>query len=122
MVYVSYSHRIIVDQPFIKWVANNSEKKSSIISKMLRININSQEHPKENIAICDMDFEKLCEENIIKDKDTIRGCVFPFNINEKIDGINKTEFPEELVRLIMGVVLTKEKPYQVVLLTTKEGK
>jgi len=122
MVSVSYSHRIIVDCNFVRWISTSLDKKSTIISKMLRININSKEHPKENILISDMDFDKLCTENVIKDKDMIRGCMFPFNIDKKIEGVNKERLPEELIRLVMGVILTTEEPYQVILLTTKNGK
>src|SRR3989344_6750353 len=109
MVSVSYSHRIIVDCNFVRWISTSLDKKSTIISKMLRININSKEHPKENILISDMDFDKLCTENVIKDKDMIRGCMFPFNIDKKIEGVNKERLPEELIRLVMGVILTTEE-------------
>lgn len=124
MVYVSYSHRILIDYPFIKWISENSDKKSIIINRMLRINQNSKEHKKENIIILEKDFKKLCEENIIKDKDMIRGGVFPFKFNE--DWLNDIadgeEIDDALIRLILGVMITKEKPFQSVLLTTKEGK
>jgi len=124
VVYVSYSHRILIDYSFIKWISENVEKKGTIISRMLRINQNSKEHKKENIVIWEKDFNKLCEENIIKDKDTIRGSVFPLEIGEDllkniIDGEN---IDDSLIRLILGVIMTKEKPFQSVLLTTKEEK
>lgn len=125
MVYVSYSHRIIIDYHFIKWISEKCDNKSIIISRMLRINQNSKEHKKENILILEEDFNKLCEEGIIKDKDMIRGCVFPFEMNKELlkditdgDGIKEML----LVRLILGVMITKEKPFQSILLTTKEAK
>ena len=121
MVYVSYSHRIIMDYDFIKWISQ-SQQKSMIISKMLRININSKEHRKQNIIILEQDFDELCKEGIIKDKDTIRGGVSPFNINEEMGDLVDKKLPLETLRMITGVVLTRRKPFQAVLLTTKEGK
>ena len=41
------------------------------IKKMLRININSKEHPRENVVISENDFDKLCSGGVIKDKDII---------------------------------------------------
>lgn len=68
MVAVSYSHRIIVDYDYIVWLATH-EKKVSVISKLLRINANSKEHPRENVVIFQNDFKNLCDKKIIKDKD-----------------------------------------------------
>jgi len=121
MVSCSYSHRIIVDCDFIRWLST-SQQKSMIISKMLRININSKEHKKQNIIILEKDFESLCKEGIIKDKDTIRGGVSPFDINEELGDLTDKELTMEALRLITGVVLTRRKPFQMVLLTTTEGK
>ena len=121
MVRVSYSHRIILDHHFVRWLSKIANKKD-VISKLLRININSREHPKENVLISEKDFEDLCNEGIIKDKDTIRGCMSPYhNIDEKL-GENLKDLPKELERLILGVILTKEEPFQVILITTKDGK
>ena len=90
---------------------------------MLRINQNSKEHKKKNILILDKDFDDLVKEGIIKDKDMIRGGMFPFEFEEDLleritggDGIKET-----LIRLILGVLVTGEKPFQSVLLTTKQG-
>ncbi|MEK6761065.1 MAG: hypothetical protein AABX93_04035 [Nanoarchaeota archaeon] len=121
MVFVSYSHRIIVDCDFIRWLSTQQQK-SAIISKMLRININSKENKKQNIIILEKDFEDLCNEGIIKDKDTIRGGVSPFDINEELGDLASKDLPIETLRLITGVVLTRRKPFQMVLLTTTEGK
>ena len=126
MVLVSYSHRLIVDYSFIKWVSE-SGKKPELIKKLLRININSKEHPRENIIILEQDFDSLCKDNVIKDKDTIRGCVLPFNLKERLDGVLEGEIDFstlslEMQRLVLGVFLTKENPFQVILITTKELK
>ncbi len=120
MVSCSYSHRIIVDCDFIRWLST-SQQKSIIISKMLRININSRENKKQNIIILEKDFEDLCNEGIIKDKDTIRGGISPFDINKEF-GLADKNLPIEALRLITGVVLTRRKPFQMILLTTSEGK
>ncbi len=122
MVYISYSHRILVDYSFIKWISQSSDKKGVIIAKMLRINQNSKEHKKENILILEEDFDRLCQDGIIKDKDTIRGCLHPFEMNKDMlknipikEGVDSME-----ARLILGVLMTKEKPFQSILFTTKE--
>lgn len=116
----------MVDYSFIKWISE-SGKKSELIKKMLRININSKEHPRENIIISDIDYEELCKDGIIKDRDIIRGCVLPFNLKDKLDGVldegvEIQKLPLEFQRLIIGTFLTKETPFQTILLTTKEFK
>jgi hypothetical protein len=122
MVRVSYSHRLVVDYEFIKWLSK-SDKKTFLISKMLRLNINSLEHPKQNILVSERDFKKLCEEKIIKDKDIIKGCITPWNIKDKLDEkIDMPKIPEEFERLIIGVLSTREKPFQTMLITTKASK
>ncbi len=66
MVYVSYSHRILIDYHFIKWISEKCDNKSIIISRRLRINQNSKEHKKENILIIEEDFKLL--ENYLNEK------------------------------------------------------
>jgi len=128
MVYVSYSHRILIDPPFVKWISQNRENKSIIISKMLRINQNSKEHKKENIVILKEEFNKLCEDGIIKDQDTIRGGMCPVDFDRELltkitDSVGvEIEADDDFVRLILGVLMTSRKPFQVVILTTEEGK
>ena len=125
MVSVSYSHRLIVDYEFIKWLSSSGEKVMAI-TRMLRINVNSKEHPRENVVILEEDFEKLCREGIIKDKDILRGCLMPINLKEKLDGVGESldveSASEELKRLVIGVLLTGESPFQSILLTTNSFK
>ena len=121
MVYVSYSRRIIVDDEFIVWLSK-SPQKAMFISKMLRINQNSKEHKKKNIIILEEDFKKLCDDKIIKDKDIIKGGMYPFDIKEEL-GINPgNNINIYGLRLLSGVILSRSKPYQTVLLTTKENR
>ncbi len=120
MVYVSYSHRLIVDYDFIVWLSN-SPQKTNLVSKMLRINQNSKEHKKKNIVILEEDFKKLCVDNIVKDKDVIRGGMAPFDVKEEL-GISTAGLNLEVLRLLSGVILARSKPYQTILLTTKEKK
>jgi len=124
MVFVSYTHRLLIDEKFVRWLKDNPDKKSSVISKLLRININSKEHRKKNVLIYDKDFSKLCDEGIIKDKEMIRGALTPMCLSEMIpNNHDKLEpLPDDLKRLVIGVALTDEKPFNSILLTTKESK
>jgi len=53
--------------------------------------------------ILEKDFNKLCEENIIKDKDMIRGGVFPFEVSEDLlkNIIDGEDIDDTLIRLIL---------------------
>ena len=120
MVLVSFSYRIIVDCEFVRWMSG-LQNKSMVISKMLRINQNSLEHKKENILIMGKDFADLCSDGTIKDKDTIRGGICPFDNNKEL-GISDGKLSTEATRLLTGVILARQKPFRTILLTTKEGK
>ena len=129
MVYVSYSHRLIVDYEFIKCLSKH-DKKASVISKMLRININSKEHPKNNIVISQtigtavnytLNFDnpetvKLCELLLLEKKRLLSGYV-------KLYGDSLQKFESAELIILFGSVLTKKEYRDVdVLFVTKKSK
>lgn len=65
------------------------------------------------------DLDLILTENLVKDKDLILGGLssieFPVEIR---DIIEKEKFDEITKRIILGIVLTDETPYNVAILTT----
>ena len=123
MAYPSYSYRLIVDYDFVKWISS-SERKTQIISKLLRINKNSKDYKNKQIIILKEDYEKLCDDGIIKNKTMILGCLCPKEINEEVSSIlgdRLEKLPVELRRGMLGVLLTSSRPFKSVLFTTKKS-
>lgn len=130
MVKVTYSHRLLIDYDFVKWISTCSGRlKIDIIKWMLRTNKNSKDNTEEQIVILDEDFNKLCAEGIIKDNDIMRGCMFSCDLPSKLRKIAPlidlgefNKLPIEFRRLILGTLLTSKPPFQSIFMTTKESK
>lgn len=110
-----------MDYDFLKWVIKESDKKIQIITGLLHINNSSKENKKCHNITFKEDFDKLMTEGSIKNAGLIKGCVkgqdFPEDIKKIIE---KEKFNDIEKRIIMGILLTDEPPYKVVMLTVKD--
>jgi|SRR3989344_5788464 len=121
-VFISYPFRLIIDYGFLKWVLTSCPQKARVISGLLRINVYSKEHKKNNNLILKEDLDLILSENLVKDKDLILGGVSSFKFPIEIEEIiGKNKFDEITKRIILGIVLTDEIPYNVAILTTNEN-
>lgn len=118
---VFYSFRLVVDYDFLEWLLKESPDKYRIISALLRINTSSKEHRKSHNLILKPELDKLLNDNIVKDKDLVKGGIKPFVFPTEIQSIiDERKLDEITQRILLGIILTDDSPYKVIILTTKE--
>lgn len=121
-LFVSFPFRLIIDYDFLKWILTKAPNKHRIISGLLRINVYSKENRKKNNLILKEDLDKILAESLTKDKDLILAGVKGYTFATEIqDEITSKKFDDVTRRVILGIVLTEEYPYDVAILTTKEN-
>lgn len=121
---VNYPQRLILDPKFVVWLKNECPNNSCVISQLLKINQSSKYHKKEHIIMCEEDYEQIVKEDVIKDKDILKGCIYSMSFrefglsDEVIELIGKKDIFTK--RILLGILLTDEPPYKSIILTNEK--
>ncbi|MBU3958139.1 MAG: hypothetical protein KKB25_03625 [Nanoarchaeota archaeon] len=115
MVSVSYSHRLVSDADFMKWLHNQSGRES-VLSHLMHIKSSSQSYKKEHNVILSSEANN-CSGVLKSDKEKYLGAAF-----KTIDDPHYLSIHSEQTtkNIIFAIELANDFPYKCYILTAPE--